>query len=98
MCEVTDIRSDIHEANVRRVARRVLEIVGTNKQEGDIVSAIKYKIPKLNNGFLVLFMIRRHFPSPTLSYVESPTAIADIVIEALVKEWMNSRMDELAER
>jgi hypothetical protein len=96
MCEIIDIRGDIHEANVRRIARGVLDVVGSSPRDKDLVDAIQYKIPELNNWFLVVFIINRCFPSPALTKVQYPSVIEDIVIEVLVREGLINRKRKIA--
>ncbi len=98
MGELIDIRGAIHEANVRRIAIRVLNAVGSRPHDRDIVEAIQYRIPELNNWFFVLFIIRRCFPSPVLNKVQYPSVIEDVVIEVIVREGLGKRIGKLAER
>lgn len=89
MCKIVDICLRIHEANVRRIAMGVLDAVGSRPNDNDLVEAVQYRIPELTNWFMVIFLIRRCFPSPTLVKVQNPTVIQNIVIEAIVIEGLS---------
>lgn len=89
MYEVIDIRGRIHEANVERIANRVLDTVGASPLEDDIVKAIHYPVDKLDNMNLIRSIINCCFPSPSLNRVDHPGEIEDIVIEALVREHLS---------
>ncbi len=93
MSEVIDIRGRIHESNVKRIALRVLDTVGANPNDNDIVKAIGYSAEELNNWSLVLFIINRCFPSPSLNKVLNPSVIENIVIEVLVREHLHRKTD-----
>lgn len=96
MCDVIDIRGEIHEANVRRIAKRVLNIISVNPRGKDLVVAIQFKIPELNNWFLVSYIINRCFPYPTLTKVQNPSVIEDVVIEELVSEGFTINLENVA--
>ena len=98
MCEIIDIRGHIHEANVRRIARGVLNVVGSKPRDNDLVEAVKYKLPEINNWFLVAFIINRCFPSPTLNKVQYPSVIEDVVIEVLVREGLINHKRKIVKR
>ena len=89
MYDVIDVRGRIHEANVQRIAQRVLETVGASPHGDDIVRAIHYPVDELDNMKLIRTIINGCFPSPSLNKVNNPCAIEDIVIEALVREHLS---------
>ena len=91
MYEVIDVRGKIHEANVQRIAGRVLNTVGASPHEDDIARAIQYPEKQLDNMGLIKFIINRCFPSPTLNKVNHPGVIEDIVIEVLVREHLSKQ-------
>lgn len=91
MYEVIDVRGMIHEANVQRIAGRVLNTVGASPHEDDIVRAIRYPEKTLDNMSLIKFIINRCFPSPSLNKVNYPGVIEDIVIEVLVREHLGKQ-------
>lgn len=93
MCEVIDIRGRIHESNVKRIALNVLDTIGANPHDQDMVKAIHYSTEELNNWSLILFIINRCFPSPSLNKVLNPSVIENLVIEVLVREHLNRRSD-----
>lgn len=92
MSDVIDIRGRIHESNVKRIALRVLDTVGANPHDNDIVRAIN-SADELNNWSLILFIINRCFPSPSLNKVLNPSVIENIVIEVLVREHLHRQSD-----
>ena len=98
MCKIIDIRPNIHEANVRRIASDILNTVGANPRDRDLVDAIQYVIPEVNNWFLVVYIINRCFPSPSLNRVQYPSVIEDIVIEVLTREALGKKKAKLVER
>jgi len=91
MNDIIDIRGRIHEANVQRIATKVLYTVGASPHEDDIVRAIHYPVDELDNMELIRFIINRCFPSPSLNKVNYPRVIEDIVIEVLVREHLSSQ-------
>ena len=93
MSEVIDIRENIHASNVKRIALSILDTVGANPYDRDMVKAIRYSSDELNNWSLILFIIERCFPSPSLTKVVNPAAIENIVIEVLVREHLYRKSD-----
>lgn len=93
MSEVIDIRGRVHESNVKRIALNVLDTIGANPHDNDLVKSIHYSTEELNNWSLILFIIKRCFPSPSLNKVLNPSVIENIVIEVLVREHLNRQSD-----
>lgn len=93
MSEVIDISGRIHESNVKRIALNVLDTIGSNPNDHDMVKAIRFSSDELNNWSLILFIINRCFPSPSLNLVVNPTVIENIVIEVLVREHLYRQSD-----
>lgn len=91
MYEVIDVRGRIHEANVDRIAKRVLHTVGASPHDKDIVMAIHYPTDKLDNVALIRSLINCCFPSPSLNKLSDPCEIEDVVIEALVREHLSQQ-------
>ncbi len=94
MSEIIDIRGRIHESNVKRIALGVLDTIGANPYDDDMVKAISYSTDELNNWSLIKFIINRCFPSPSLNKVLNPSVIENVVIEVLVREHLH-RTSEL---
>ncbi len=93
MSEVIDIRENIHVLNVKRIALSVLDTIGANPYDRDMVRATRYSTDELNNWSLILLIIERCFPSPSLTRVVNPAAIENIVIEVLVREHLYKKSD-----
>ena len=89
MQEVIDVRGSIHEANVERIAARVLNTVGAKPDDNDIVRAIHYPSDRLNNMKLIESIINGCFPSPSLNLLDNPWEVEDVVLEALVREHLS---------
>lgn len=93
MQSVIDIRGKIHEANVERIASRVLSTVGARPESDDIVRAIHYPVGELDNRKLITSIINNCFPSPCLNEVKDSCEIEDLVIEALVREHLTMQSE-----
>lgn len=93
MCVVIDIKGRIHESNVKRIALGVLDTIAANPHDNDMVKALDDSSEDMNNWLLILSIINRCFPSPSLNKVVDPSAIENIVIEVLVREHLNRQSD-----
>lgn len=84
MCQVFSINNALHDNNVRRIARRILNTLDTTALATDIADKISHPLPGLNNWFIIKFIINRHFPRPSLCHVREPAHVEMEVIRQLM--------------
>lgn len=87
MGEVMNVCEKTHQTNTRRIARRVLGIIGLTACGRELVLAGQ-KPNSLNNWSVVVFIINHLFPVPLLAKVTTTSIIEDVVIEVLITEGM----------
>ena len=85
MAEIININHHLHQANVHRVIRRMLETFGSIATDNDIAITIHHPIPGLNNWFTLKFLINRYYPSPALCHLCDIDTVETLIIENMLK-------------
>jgi hypothetical protein len=84
MGQVMSIHRKLHEANVRRIAKRIIATCNTSAAASDLAERVSHPLPGLNNWFIVKFIINRYFPQPSLCHVRYPEHVEFVVIRQLL--------------
>jgi len=84
MGRVICIHSELHEANVRRIAARIIATCNTSATATDLADRISHPLPGLNNWFILKFIINRYFPRPSLCHVRHPEHVEFVVIRQML--------------
>jgi hypothetical protein len=85
MCDIIDIRDRLHDAKIRRIAWKVIDVLGVKPRERDLVAPLIDNNTELNNWLLVISVLNRCFPSPTLAWIQYTPMVEDAVLELLVR-------------
>lgn len=85
MCDIIDISDRIHDAKIRRIAWKLIHVLGVKPREKDLVAPLIDNNTELNNWLLVISVLNRCFPSPTLTWIQYTPKVEDAVLELLVR-------------
>lgn len=93
MGRVIQLHRKLHDANVKRITKRIIETFETTASATDIADRISHPLPGLNNWFIIKFIINRLFPSPSLCHVIDVEYIELAVIRKLLDSIQHSSVD-----
>lgn len=86
MCEIIDIRGRLHEAKIRQIAWKLIHVLGIQPREKDLVDPLTENTTEMNNWLVIISILHRCFPSPTLTLITYNPKVEDTVLELLIRQ------------